>query len=230
MNALSNTIHINTDSQLIERILRGDTLLFEILIRRYNSVLYKIARAYGFNHQDAEDLLQEAHVAAYENLARFKGRAAYKTWLSKIMVNKCLYALNYGYHKHETPTEIAVEYPLAAGMKTNASQPEEKVVNRELASILEKSLERIPSLYRTVFVLREVEGFSVAETAAVLAITPTNVKVRLNRAKALLQKEIEKVYSQAEIYSFNLVYCDAVVLAVLQRIRPNDAPNASSRL
>ena len=84
--------------------------------------------------------------------------------------------------------------------------------------VLEKSIQNIPVIYRTVFVLRDVEGFSVAETAELLNITATNVKVRLNRAKALLQKEIEQVYSRSELFSFNLIYCDAIVHKVFEKI------------
>lgn len=85
--------------------------------------------------------------------------------------------------------------------------------------MLERSLQNLPATYRTVFVLREIEGFSVKETAELLGITDTNVKVRLNRAKAQLQKEIEQTYSQSEIYSFNLVYCDGIVQNVFTRLQ-----------
>ena len=97
-------------------------------------------------------------------------------------------------------------------------QPEEKMINRELATVLENSLQRLPLLYRTVFILREMEGFSVAETAELLGITPVNVKVRLKRARVLLQQKIEQVYTHQDIYSFNLVYCDAIVHQVFTRI------------
>jgi len=102
--------------------------------------------------------------------------------------------------------------------KSKENQTEDVLLNRELALILEKSLQGIPVIYRTVFVLREVEGFSIAETAELLYITPVNVKVRLNRAKALLQKQIEQFYSSADLYSFNLVYCDAIVQKAFEKI------------
>src|SRR4051812_39045841 len=102
MKALLEKISITTDDAIIEKVLNGDMALFEILIRRYNPVLYKIARSHGFNHQDAEDLMQDTHVAAYQHLAQFEGKASYKTWISRIMVHKCLYKLKYGYHKNET--------------------------------------------------------------------------------------------------------------------------------
>ncbi|HUQ96943.1 MAG TPA: sigma-70 family RNA polymerase sigma factor [Chitinophagaceae bacterium] len=210
---------IDEDHAVIEKIRNGDVALFEILIRRYNSVLYKIARSYGFNHQDAEDLMQDTHVIAYTALRKFEYRSSYKTWVSRIMINKCLYKFKYGYFKNEKPS-AAVQQPEVRPMhmKAKENQTEHVVMNRELALVLEKSLQNIPVLYRSVFVLREVEGFSVAETADLLNITPINVKVRLNRAKALLQKEIELFYTHRDLYSFNLVYCDAIVHNVFEKI------------
>jgi RNA polymerase sigma-70 factor (ECF subfamily) len=219
MQNLSGNVAVDSDLSAIEKIVKGEVSLFEILIRKYNSVLYKIARSYGFNHQDAEDLMQDTHVSAYMSLQKFEGRSSYKTWISKIMVNKCLYKLKYGYFKNEVPAETAVEsnhQPMYVSTKEN--QTENVLLNHELASVLEKSLQSIPVMYRTVFVLREVEGFSVAETAELLEITEVNVKVRLNRAKTLLQKQVVQFYSRTEIYSFNLVYCDAIVHNVFERI------------
>jgi RNA polymerase sigma-70 factor (ECF subfamily) len=91
-------------------------------------------------------------------------------------------------------------------------------MNKELAKVLEESLQALPLIYRNVFVLREIEGFSVAETAELMNITPVNVKVRLNRAKVLLQKQLEGYYSSADIYEFHLRYCDKIVEGVFQRI------------
>ncbi len=95
---------------------------------------------------------------------------------------------------------------------------EKNVGNRELNSVIEDAIQRIPVDYRLVFTLREMNGMSVNETAKVLEITETNVKVRLNRAKGLLRKEVEKIYSSEEIYSFNLTYCDKIVAKVMERI------------
>ena len=130
-----------------------------------------------------------------------------------------MYKLKYGYYKNEvpgTPPPYSDTQPLH--MKASV-QPDQHTVNKELGIILEKSLEGLPIAYRTVFVLREMEGFSVKETAEILNISSINVKVRLNRAKTLLQKEVERFYSGAEIYSFNLIYCDAVVQSVFAQIK-----------
>ena len=205
MKALAADSEMLTDGNVIEKIIAGDTAIFEILIRRYNQALYKIGRMYGFNHQDTEDLMQDTHVSAYMQLAAFENRSSYKTWISRIMINKCLYKLKYGYSRKEISSELKEE-------STSANlQTEQSMLNRELSTVLEKSLDSIPLIYRSVFVLREIEGYSVAETAELTGISGINVKVRLNRAKSLLQKQLEQFYSSGDIYSFNLIYCDKMV-------------------
>lgn len=210
-----------SETSIINRIIAGDAALFEILIRRYNSVLYKIARSYGFNHQDAEDLIQETHIAAYLKLNQFEGRSAYKTWISKIMVNKCLYKLNHGVGKNEKTNETIDETATPLFSTTNAQGVEIIVMNKEFSNFLEASLNSLSPIYRTVFVLREMEGFSVAETSELLNITEVNVKVRLNRAKTMLQHHVQQLYNSTEIYEFNRVYCDRVVNNVFKKIFAN---------
>jgi|SRR5215203_928039 len=207
----------NNEEEIIRKILAGEMALFEILLRRTNSILYKIARSYDFSHEEAKDLLQETHISAYQNLDKFAFRSSYKTWTAKIMVHKCLYKRSYGSSKYEVSNTIVDEnsQPMFSSKK-QATQA--KVLNNELSRILEKSIEKIPVHYRTVFILREVEGLSIAETAEMLDLTPDNVKVRLNRAKTLLQKQLEKYYPKAELYDFNLIYCDAVVKKVFEAL------------
>jgi RNA polymerase sigma-70 factor (ECF subfamily) len=209
---------IQDDKLVIKEILTGNRELFEVLIRRYNPVLYKIARGFGFNHQDAQDLMQDTHIAAYTQLNKFQSRSAYKTWISRIIMNKCLYKLQNGYFKNETPSEEKELSWQPIYWGSNENQTEKILVNRELAMVLRKCVEVIPSIYRIVFVLRAIEGLSIAETAAQLNITVMNVKIRLNRAKALLRKEIEHFYTRTDLYSFNQVYCDAMVNRVFEFI------------
>ncbi|RYY90171.1 MAG: sigma-70 family RNA polymerase sigma factor [Chitinophagaceae bacterium] len=198
-----------SDEELVQRVRNGELLLFELLIRRYNGLLYKVARSYGFGHEDAEDLMQETHLAAYTNLKGFRGAASYRTWLTKIHLNNC-------YQKRRIQE-------LRAGITGSTADEEiadggNEVARRELGRVLEQSLQALPLAYRSVFVLREVEGFSVAEVAGLLGITPVNVKVRSNRAKAMLQKGLEQRYGKAELYEFHLKYCDKIVHYVFERI------------
>jgi RNA polymerase sigma-70 factor (ECF subfamily) len=214
MNVHSNQY---SDEEVIGRIRSGETALYEIIIRRYNPVLYKTGRSYGFNHEDTEDLMQEAYVNAYFSLSSFAGKASFKTWLTRIMLNLC-------YHKKQ---KFSYRYEVATGENLNEkSTPmfqqnphtEHAIVNKELNRVLEKAVTIIPEDYRMVFSLRELNGMSVAETAELLNISESNVKVRLNRAKAMLKEEIGKLYSPQEIFEFNLVYCDRMVERVMGRI------------
>ena len=212
-------VHSSLDEEeLIKKIVDGDKTLFEVLIRRYNSVLYKLARCYGFNHQDAEDIMQETHVSAYTNLKNFQYKASYKTWVSKILIHKCVYKLSYGYFKNEHPGTNEMNDQVKPVFNQSRMGTEKIILNKELSKVLEKSLEEIPLTYRTVFILREVEGFSTNETAELMNSSPVNVKVRLNRAKTLLQKKLEGFYSSTDIYEFNAIFCDALVKRVINQI------------
>jgi RNA polymerase sigma-70 factor (ECF subfamily) len=98
------------------------------------------------------------------------------------------------------------------------------IMNRELNTVIEKALLQLPLDYRLVFSMREANGFNVHETATALNISEANVKVRLNRAKAMLRKEVEKSYSSEDIFEFNLVYCDAMVSSVMAKLAQLQAP------
>jgi RNA polymerase sigma-70 factor (ECF subfamily) len=99
------------------------------------------------------------------------------------------------------------------------SDANKTAINKELGGIIENALQRIPNDYRMVFSLREINGLNVQETADILGITEVNVKVRLNRARALLKKEVEMSYSAEEMFEFNLVFCDAMVSRVMSKLR-----------
>jgi RNA polymerase sigma-70 factor (ECF subfamily) len=212
-------ISLATDTEVIDRVLSGDTAAFELLIRRYNPLLYKLARTYGLSHHDAEDVLQETHFAAYCQLKSFRADASYKTWLTKIHLHKCYHKVHEKHLKYEQQgDELITEQSIFMHTSGERQQTERAIMSRELGKVLEESLQQLPLIYRNVFVLREVEEFSVAETAEMLSITAVNVKVRLNRAKALLQKQLESYYSIADIYEFHLRYCDKIVEGVFERI------------
>ena len=206
-----------TDLEIIQRINSGDVRLFEILIRRYDPFLYKIGRTYRYNHEDTEDLMQDTYINAYCNLKKFENRATFKTWLTRIMLNVC-YQKN---HKLSFKNEIIsddIQNDKSNILFHNSTNNEKITVNKELGRVLENAIHEIPEDYRIVFTLRELNGLSVAETSEALDITESNVKVRLNRAKGMLQKEIKKMYSPQEIFEFNLIYCDVMVNRVMAKI------------
>jgi RNA polymerase sigma factor (sigma-70 family) len=206
------------DAEVIENILSGNTALFEILIRRYNPYLYKIGRSYGFNHQDTEDLMQETFVNSYVNLKQFSGRSLFKTWIIKIMLNQCYHKAHKHSYQKEQSTEVVPDNSSFMFSNNDQNDNSKSLINRELNNIVEACLQKLPEDYRITFTLRELTGLSVAETAEMMHTTISNVKVRLNRAKAMLRKEIEKTYSPEDIYEFNLIYCDRIENTVMKKI------------
>ena len=208
-----------SDAEIIKKIVQGETALFEILIRRNNPFLYKTGRSYGYHHEDTQDLMQETFINAYMNLSKFENRSSFKTWIIKIMLNNCYQKQEKFSYKYEAPNTDAVNeksIPMYSG--NHHSDPNQTAVNRELNYVIESSLEHVPIEYRMVFSLREISGLSVAETAEAMGISESNVKVRLNRAKAMLRKEVEKIYSPEEIYEFHLTYCDKMSNRVMNEI------------
>lgn len=207
-----------SDAEVINEILLGNTALFEILIRRYNPVLYKTGRGYGFNHEDTEDLMQETFINSFQSLSKFENRSSFKTWLIRIMLNQCYHKSQKLSYQKKPAAEISVnENSGSMFLITHHSKPD-SVINRELKNVIEAALNKLPEDYRMTFTLRELTGLSVADTAELLSITTSNVKVRLNRAKMMLRKEIEKIYSAEDIYEFNLIYCDKIVHTVMSKI------------
>jgi RNA polymerase sigma-70 factor (ECF subfamily) len=205
-----------TELEIISRIIEGDKSLYEIIVRRFNPYLYKIGRSYNYNHQDTQDLMQETFIDAYKNLHRFEGRSEFKTWIIRIMMNNC-------YRKREKfsfKNEItSVVNDNSKPMFSSSNNDTDKMIqSRELGRIIEEALGKIPFDYRIAFSLREINGLNVAETAELLNISENNVKVRVNRSKAILRKEIEKTYTAGELFEFNLIYCDAMVENVMRGI------------
>ena len=206
-----------SDLEIIQKINNGEVKLFEILIRRYNSFLYRIGRTYRYNHQDTEDLMQDAYINAFSNLKKFENRSSFKTWFTRIMLNLCYQKKQKLSFKNEIVGND-FQNEKSKIMFHQSTNNEKITVNKELGRVLENAIQEIPEDYRIVFSLRELNGLSVAETAEALDITESNVKVRLNRAKTMLQKEIKKMYSPQEIFEFNLIYCDGMVEKVMAKI------------
>ncbi|MBS1488761.1 MAG: sigma-70 family RNA polymerase sigma factor [Bacteroidetes bacterium] len=206
-----------TEAEIINRILKGERPLYEIIVRRFNPYLYKIGRSYNYNHEDTQDLMQDTFIDAFKNLAQFEQRANFKTWMIRIMLNNCYRKKEKSSFKNEHAADTMNEN--ARPMYAHSNNDVLKTIQtQELGRIIEKSLSQLPEDYRLVFSLREINGLNIAETAEVLAISEANVKVRLTRAKSMLRNEIEKSYSADELFEFNLIYCNAMVENVMKTI------------
>lgn len=207
-----------TETELIHRIQNGERGLFEILIRKNNPYLYKTGRSYGFTHEDVEDLMQETFIAAYLGLEKFEGRSSFKTWITRIMLNHCFQKTQKQSFKKEKANGVLNEKAKPIFESARSVDTYNSVLNNELSNIVANALIAIPFEYRMVFVLRELNGMTIAETAELLDITETNVKVRLNRAKQMLRHKVEEMYSPDDIFEFNLIYCNRVADGVMKKI------------
>ncbi len=216
------TIALNalTDEEVVDRVRAGETELFEVLMRRYNQRIYRVARSILSNGGEAEDVMQDAYVRAYVHLGQFQGRAKFSTWLTKIAVHESLARL----HNRRKFVEIdAARQGMGESMTVDSRtpSPEQEMLTGTLKVVLEAAVERLPDGYRSVFMMREVEGMSTADTAECLDISEEAVKVRLHRAKVMLRKEIYERTgaATASAFEFGQARCDRVVSAVLDRIR-----------
>jgi RNA polymerase sigma-70 factor (ECF subfamily) len=209
-----------SDEQVVARVLAGDTALYELLMRRHNQRLYRVARAILRDDAEAEDVMQDAYVRAYQNLGTFEGRAKFSTWLTRIAVHEAL-ARCQKRSRFQSLDDSSSQYGDVMNAATSSDRsPEQKSYDMELSGVLEKAVLSLPDDYRTVFVLRNVEGMSTEETAQSLNLTQENVKVRLHRAHAKLRKELYAAVgaTAAHCFQFHAVGCDRVVRGVFNTL------------
>jgi RNA polymerase sigma-70 factor (ECF subfamily) len=198
-------------------VLTGQTALFEILMRRHNERIYRVARAIVRDDSEAEDIMQQAYVNAYANLRQFAGKARFSTWLTRIAVNESLARARRQGKYESYDDESNAEPFMAEQMRDN---PERQAVSSELRTLLEWAIDQLPDGGREVFVLREVEGLSTADVADVLGVSEDVVKTRLSRAKAALRGAVLQQTGAAspDVFRFYRPRCDRVVARVLTAI------------
>ena len=205
-----------SDEDIVARVLAGETALFEVLMRRHNEQVYRAARAVLRDDREAEDVVQEAYVNAYAHLAQFDGRAKFSTWLTKIAVYEA-FARARRRGRYELVEETALET-----LMTPASppDPERMAFGRELGALIESAVDSLGDGYREVFMLRQVQGLSTAETAEALGVSEDVVKTRFSRARHTLQNDLLSRVGEAatSAFTFGQSRCDAVVAAVMSRI------------
>lgn len=213
MNDLKPT-EAQYDLEIISNVIQGQKELYERIIRKYNPRMYRIAMSIVKDKDEAEEIMQIAYIKAYEHLEKFQGKSLFSTWLTRILINEGLQVV-----KSKKRHEVIDWNDMNQNKKnTDHVNPLGQVMNEELKAILERSIEQLPDKYRTVFVMRELENMSVAETMSCLDLTESNVKVRLNRAKEMLRESLSEYYRYNEVYGFHLSRCNRIVARVLEKI------------
>jgi RNA polymerase sigma-70 factor (ECF subfamily) len=187
--AITPAANAMTDEEVVRRVRAGDTALFEVIMRRYNQRLYRVTRSILGNDGEAEDVTQDTYVRSYMHLEQFDGSAKFATWLTKIAVHEALARLR----KRQRLVEIDAASKFTGNrmnLESKSPSPEQEVLTHTMKIILEDAVDRLPEIYRAVFMLREVEGMTTAETAECLSLSEETVKVRLHRARAMMRKHI----------------------------------------
>jgi RNA polymerase sigma-70 factor, ECF subfamily len=175
----------------------GNIAAFEVLIRRYDRKIFRIAHHITNNREDAEDVVQEAFLSAFQGLAQFRGDAQFSTWLTRIGVNKALVKLR----KRRTIREVSIDEDFEAEGEIAPVQiadwvpnPEELYNKSELRDILDLGLRALNPALAKVFVLRDMEGFSTQQTGEILGLTNQAVKTRLFRARLHLREKLTEYF------------------------------------
>jgi RNA polymerase sigma-70 factor (ECF subfamily) len=213
------------DDEVVRRVRAGETALFEVLMRRHNARVYRAVRAVIRDEGEVEDVMQQAYLSVFSHLDQFGGEAPFSTWLVSIAVHEAFGRLR-RQGRFVTGIDPAAHDEASDEAATPEGSAEGRAAARELIGVLEMAIDRLPELYRTVFVLREVNGLGTAETARCLGISDDAVKVRLHRARTMLRTDIDSRLGEAatESFTFHASRCDRVVAAVMSGIPQRENP------
>ena len=211
------------DAVLAARTADGDEAAFEILMRRHNTRLFRVARSILKDDAEAEDALQDAYLHAYRHMRDFRGSSQLGTWLTRIVINQALMSV-----RKQKRDRVLVSFDDRPGaddrerdMADRTSEsPSDATLRGETRRLLERRIDELPLTFRTVFVMREVEEMTVEETAECLEIPAATVRTRLFRARALLREGLARDLdvATAGVFGFAGDRCDRIVAGVLTRL------------
>ena len=202
----STHLSLDPDLPLVEASARGDIVAFEELVRRYDSKLLRIAQQVTHNTEDAQDAVQETFLKAYQKLNQFQRNSKFSTWLIRIALNESLMKI-----RKRRYSEVPLEYEdpngdhLPVDLVDWAPNPEQLCSRAELREILQTALEALAPALRVAFVLRDIEGISIKETAVILNLQPAAVKARHFRARLQLREKLSKHFRQRKAVAYTLV-------------------------
>jgi RNA polymerase sigma-70 factor (ECF subfamily) len=213
------------DSELLERARQGDAAAFDMLIRRHDKHLYRIARGVFSDDHEAEDAVQETYIRAFAGLRNFRGAASLRTWLTRIVLNEAIR------RRRRRPSMVDLDALHAAQERTRRPihspaltarerDPERAAAQSQIRKMLEKAIDDLPAAFRIVFVMRDVEETSTADTASLLGIEEETVKTRLHRARRILRESLGQQLAAAlkDVFPFERPRCDALVKRLLEQL------------
>lgn len=215
-----------TDAELVARAGLGDALAFETIMRRHNRLLFRSARGVVGDDAEAQDVVQETYLRAFSTLTSFRGASALGTWLARIAINVALDVQRRSGHAvqlddtQDLDTEPAMEHMMAFNAPADDA-PDTQAERSQMRALLQRAINSLPVIYRSVFILRAVEEMSVDETASCLQVSEAVVKTRYLRARSMLRDALGtqvEAHTQ-DVYAFAGARCDAVVAHVLAELQ-----------
>jgi RNA polymerase sigma-70 factor, ECF subfamily len=218
------------DAELVQLALQRDSNAFRAIMQRHNRRLYRVARSIMHDDSEAEDVVQEAYVLAFSNLAKFRSESSLATWLTRITLNEAL-----GRLRRRRPTVDLSSLDLPSGAQVipfptmpSNEDPERNAAQREIRCIIERAIDELPEIFRVVFVMRDVEDMSIEETAAFLGLRPETVKTRLHRARKLLRQALNEKLAPVltDVFPFAGRRCQRITDEVLNRLQLLPPPAA----
>ncbi|MFG0262626.1 MAG: RNA polymerase sigma factor [Novipirellula sp. JB048] len=215
-----------SDEAVVGRVRKGDLAAYELIMRRYNQRLFRVVRSIVVDEDEANDIVQEAYVRAYEHLEQFAGRAKFSTWLTKIAVHEAIARRNRRRRLRIVDPSDPQRFPEATCGRRQEGI--ERVSAKELSSVLADAIDALPDELRVVFMMRIIEELSTAETADCLSLSQSNVKIRLHRARARLRAHIDRQIGREarQLYQFDGQRCDRIVHRVFARLSVSKRPPA----
>jgi RNA polymerase sigma factor (sigma-70 family) len=202
-----------SDLTAIDEVCRGNREMFEVLVRRYNQQLFRVGMAYLRRHDEVEDAMQNAYLKAFIHLARFERTASFSTWITRIMINECLMTLRRRKKAAERSAALQLEFD-----EPHAPQGETRLSLKEMKTLLENAISRLPTKFRSIYVLREIQQMSTTEAAACLGISVESAKVNLHRARERLKLELMKSAGGLELFSYPARFCDPFTAQVMNAV------------
>jgi RNA polymerase sigma factor (sigma-70 family) len=209
--ALIETIADPTDTVAVDEVVRGNREMFEVLVRRHNQRLYRVGMSYLRDHVQTEDAMQNAYFKAFLNLQRFNRTASFATWITRIMINECLMILRRPQRRFEEADELRAANEVDAALPPADAQ----LARTEMKHLLENAIVELPENYRAVYMLREIQQLSTADTAASLGLSVESVKVNLHRARERLKTILLNTAAGAELFEYRAEFCDPMTRRVM---------------
>lgn len=220
------------DADLVRMAVQRDEVAFRVIMQRHNRRLYRCARSIVRDDSEAEDIVQEAYVNAFNNLASFRGTSSLATWLTRITLNEALARVRRRRPTVELAALDSVERDngriIAFPLLTANPDPEKTAAQREIRRLIERAIDDLPEPFRVVFVMREIEDMSVEEAAGFLGLRQATVKTRLYRARRLLRKALDAQLATAltDAFPFGGMRCARMTDAILRRLGVSPSPAA----